>query len=287
MDEDGVRWFEGTCDASAAVAVGERWVVAGDEDDVLRVYDPARGGAPVVSLGLSALFGSSAERDLEAVAVLGEEAWWVGSHGRKKDGEEAPDRAVVLPTRLTWDGTHVGIRAVGPRQTDLLDRLAAVPGVADWLAPASTLPPKTPGGLNIEGAAKTPDGTWWIGFRGPLDSQGRARVVALTAQGGMMHTLDLGGRGVRDLVVQGPALMVLAGAVSSADEGHAIYRWVPRDGGAQHVVDVPSGLRAEAIVPTATGWWVLSDDGGIETNGQACKDRETADQRFRAMHIVQ
>lgn len=287
VEEDGVRWFEGTCDASAAVAVGDRWVVAGDEDDVLRVYDPTRGGAPVVSLGLSALFGVSAERDLEAVAVLGDEAWWVGSHGRKKGGDEAPDRAVVLPTRLSWDGTHVGIRAVGPLQKDLLDRLSQAPGVSDWLGPASTLPPKTAGGLNIEGAARTADGTLWIGFRGPLDADGRARVVALTPQGGGVHALDLRGRGVRDLVVQGSDLMVLAGAVTAADEGFAIYRWSPPEGAAQHVVNVPSGLRAEAIVPTATGWWVLSDDGALETNGQACKDRDTADQRFRANHIVQ
>ncbi|MFP2933313.1 hypothetical protein ACLESO_50840 [Pyxidicoccus sp. 3LG] len=46
--------FEGMCDASGAVALGgELFVVGDDEDNVLRVYDARRGGAPVQRVDLS------------------------------------------------------------------------------------------------------------------------------------------------------------------------------------------------------------------------------------------
>ena len=46
----GVPVYRGLCDASAVEALdANRFVVANDEDNVLRVYDRARGGLPVLS----------------------------------------------------------------------------------------------------------------------------------------------------------------------------------------------------------------------------------------------
>src|SRR5689334_8514332 len=65
--------FTGMCDASAAAAVdAERFVVADDEDNILRVYS-RQGGAPLSELDLSVFLGvqgkkKSKETDLEAAA---------------------------------------------------------------------------------------------------------------------------------------------------------------------------------------------------------------------------
>src|SRR5687768_5381262 len=68
--------FVGMCDASAAAALdGERFVVADDEDNVLRVYS-RHGGEALSEYDLSEFLGNSGkkkpkEADLEAAAQVG------------------------------------------------------------------------------------------------------------------------------------------------------------------------------------------------------------------------
>src|SRR5687767_126916 len=84
--------FEGMCDASGAVALSaQRMIAADDEDNVLRVYDVDRGGAPLATADVSAALGlplkgkkrpHHPEVDLEAATRLGDRAYWLTSHGR-------------------------------------------------------------------------------------------------------------------------------------------------------------------------------------------------------------
>src|SRR3954470_5180846 len=75
--------FQGMCDASGAVPLGgDRFAVADDEDNVLRVYDAGRGGPPLHAVDISAALPlphkkKTPETDLEAATRLGDLALWI------------------------------------------------------------------------------------------------------------------------------------------------------------------------------------------------------------------
>src|SRR6187402_2463901 len=151
--------FVGMCDASAAAAIdADRFVVADDEDNILRIYSRA-GGKPLQTFDLSEFLGvqgkkKSKETDLEAAAQLGDHTFWITSHGRNSKGKDKPERQRLFATRAQVRGDSVEIVPVGQPYSDLLDDLLADPQLAPYkLAAASELAPKAPGGLNIEGLA--------------------------------------------------------------------------------------------------------------------------------------
>lgn len=88
--------FLGMCDASAAAAIdGEHFIVADDEDNVLRVYRRS-GGMALSEHDLSEFLGNKGkkkpkEADLEAGAQIGVRTFWITSHGRNSKGKETPD----------------------------------------------------------------------------------------------------------------------------------------------------------------------------------------------------
>jgi hypothetical protein len=113
--------YRGTCDASAAVRIGEtdRFIAASDEDSVLRVFDRAAPGLPLTSVDLVAFLkpvDPTAELDLEGAAQLGDRVYWVGSHGRDKDGAEQPNRQCFLATYIDVAGPSVAITPIGNRR---------------------------------------------------------------------------------------------------------------------------------------------------------------------------
>ena len=71
--------FKGTCDASAASALSEDlFVVANDEDNLLRFYRTSQPGNPVQTFDLKPILSlkGKSEMDLEGAARLG--AAWSG-----------------------------------------------------------------------------------------------------------------------------------------------------------------------------------------------------------------
>ncbi len=176
--------FEGTCDASGAVPLGGHlFALADDEDNVLRVYDAAKGGAPLHSVDLTAALGLEGkhkplEADLEAATGLGELAFFLTSHGRTSAGKKAPGRFRFFATTRPDDGARFAL--VGTPYPHLLEDLLAEPSLAKFeLAAAAERAPKEPGGLNIEGLTATVDQrALLIGFRNPLPG-GKALLVPL------------------------------------------------------------------------------------------------------------
>src|SRR5438874_5294174 len=83
--------YSGMADASGAVAVNSNlFLVADDEENKLRLYRSNQGGAPIKEFDLDAFLevrGKTLEADLEGGARIGDRAFWIGSHGRNKDGK--------------------------------------------------------------------------------------------------------------------------------------------------------------------------------------------------------
>ena len=70
---NAVIWFEGACDASGAVGIdSRRFLLADDEDNVLRVYDAERGGKPLFEADFSGELGLMGKKRGKEADIEGE-----------------------------------------------------------------------------------------------------------------------------------------------------------------------------------------------------------------------
>ena len=275
---------EGTRDASAAVALNESlFVVANDEDNVMRVYEHRRPGKPLAEFDLSPDLEVGAapigrkEVDIEGATQLKDRVYWISSHGTGKIGDERLERRRFFATRFNVEDEKVRMEFVGKPCKTLLDEMLASPQLAKYnFAAAAKVAPKA-GGLNIEGLAATPDEKILIGFRSPLTANRRAIIVPLlnpdaviegkAARFGDPIELDLGGLGVRglDYFTARNEFVVLAGPVASG--ACRIYRWSgPADHSPREVASAKlDGWAPESCViypgKDADRIQIISDDG--------------------------
>lgn len=292
--------FRGMCDASGAVTLGGTlFAVADDEDNILRVYDSARGGEPVASIDVSPALAlpmkkKTPEADIEGATKLGDRALWITSHGRNSKGKLQPGRFRFFSTTAPKDG--VGLTPVGTAYEGLLEDMLQKPELAALhLAAASELAPKEPGGLNLEGLTERADGkSVLLGFRSPRPN-GKALLVPLLnplaiidgarAQLGEPILLDLGGLGVRALSFWRGHYLIVGGAVS--DEAPSkIFVW-RGEGDTPRAVDIDlRGLNPEGFVSYDDKHEVLllSDDGSATVGGVPCKKQtDVSLKRFRGL----
>lgn len=300
---DGSMVFRGMCDASAAVSLDlDHVLVANDEDNFLRVYSIREPGAAVQTIALDPMLRlerGARETDLEGAARLGERVYWISSHGRNKNGKSRPNRHQFFATtveRRKGDAAW-SVSLSGKPYHNLLRDLLSAPQMAEFgLEEASRRAPKAMGGFNIEGLCAMPGGRLLIGFRNPIPG-GRALLVPLenpeevtrgeSARFGDPILLDLGGRGVRDLVWSHGTIFIAAGAFDGRDIPK-IYRW---SGPGNHPEALEEAgiqdLNPEALLETGDGGKILalSDDGGRKVDGEDCKDLPEAARRFRAVWL--
>src|SRR4051794_30807206 len=171
------------CDASAAVAVGaDQFVVANDEDNVLRVYRTDQSGGPVASFPMDSFLDVEPEHpeaDIEGAARIGDRIYWITSPGRNKDAKMRPNRRRLIATEVRETGGRITLTGVGTPYKDLLKDLTKDSDLdAFRLDAAAEEAPEDEGGLNIEGLAATPRGHLLIGFRNPI-RKGRALLIPL------------------------------------------------------------------------------------------------------------
>lgn len=225
-----------SCEASALVPWDGGWLV-GDNEDVARLYAYDADFAARPALPLAAEVG-----DIEALALDADGVWVVGSHSTAKDGQSKPKRERILRP----DGTVV-----------TLD-LAACPACDRMRGVSSAL-----GGLNVEGAAWAGD-RLWVGLRSPLAADGSALLLVADRDGHVERVIeqDLGGHGVRDLLVDGDALLIVAGPTLDADEPHALWRLAGPDAAATRLdVALPASTEGAAIDPADPSTLVYVTDG--------------------------
>ena len=299
LHKHGVVVFEGTCDASGAVAIDHRtFAVADDEDNVLRIYDAEIGGPPIGSVDMSgALFGStSLEADLEAATRLDDLALWLTSHARSKQGTQEASRLLFFATSIPRSSTDIAL--VGKPYRNLLSDLFAEPSLREFdLRSASKRGPTSEGGLNIEGMTSTPDGAVLVGFRNPVPN-GLALVIAIENPAAVFDRgerarlrdvvrLDLDGLGVRALSWWRGRYLIAAG--NSGDGGVSrLYIW---EGGQA----APELARVDLAEFNPEGFFtpetrdailILSDDGEESVGGAPCKDSRTDHEKtFRGVWL--
>ena len=252
----------GMSGASAAIFLDAgRVVVASDEDNRLRVYDPSAGQPAITAWDASPwlnLSGRNPECDLEGAARVGNRIYWIGSHGRNKDGKYRANRHRFFATEVTETPQGPGLRSLGSPCSTLVSTLLTTPSLASLhLDAAAALPPDSKGGLNIEALAARPDGSLWIGFRGPL-AQGKSILVPLLNPDAILEgqaprfgppiRLDLGGRGLRDMTWTGSEWILVAGATGGDQKGTRLFRW-NGEGSSPNALDVPGlkNIRIEAV----------------------------------------
>jgi Protein of unknown function (DUF3616) len=170
------------CDPSAAVAISDTlFIVASDEDNVLRVYARENPGAPQ-KFDLNSFLRPDEdhpEADIEGGTRIGDRIFWIGSHGRNKEGKLRPSRHRLFATTVTIVGDKVTVNPVGLPYTKLLEDLAQAPALQKYnLENASRKAPESKDGLNIEGLAATSQGTLMIGLRSPIPGD-KALIVPL------------------------------------------------------------------------------------------------------------
>jgi hypothetical protein len=280
-------FFEGAVDCSAATDVGNGFFVgAGDEVNVLRLYDVTNGPQPkdpiadIASAVKSALgVREIKECDLEGAAKVGDLIFWIGSHGRNKDAKERKERQVLVATKLTGIGKEAKLDIAGKVYTKLLADLISHPALAPFgLAKASQLAPKEPGALNIESLAADGD-KLWIGFRNPQVKEREALLVPLLNAAAMINkddaahlgepvTLPLGGLGIRDMAAWDDGFLIIAGDFADRFEPDAkpsrLFFWKPGTDPRDLGIDF-GDLNPEAIVVLRQAdkirALILSDDG--------------------------
>jgi hypothetical protein len=262
--EEVMPWnrHPGMSGASAAIFLDAgRVVVASDEDNRLRVYDPTASQPAIQVWDASPwlhLSGRHAECDLEGAARVGSKIYWIGSHGRNKEGKYRPNRHRFFATEVEETPQGPRFRNVGTPSSTLVHTMLTTPSLGSLhLDTAAALPPDSKGGLSIEALAARPDGSLWIGFRGPLAKEKALLVpllnpdAVLEGQGprfGSPTRLDLGGRGLRDMAWTGSEWILVAGASGGEQKGTRLFRW-NGEGSSPNALDVPGlkNIHIEAV----------------------------------------
>ncbi len=201
--------YYGASDASAAVAAGEdMFVVADDEDNLLRVYktnatlrssdslrSTSRTSLPVFSYDLTSFLGTGPkypEADIEGATTIDGAIYWITSHGRNKDGKMRPNRYRFFAVKVEVQNQNITINPIGVPCRALIHTLLKADNMRHLGLDQATrfdaknltkqqrrnLAPKEDG-LNIEALCASADGkTLYIGFRNPR-SFSKAIVVPL------------------------------------------------------------------------------------------------------------
>jgi hypothetical protein len=264
------------------------------------------------SFGLHEALGLAADEEIDIEGLTcaqdGDAIFLIGSHSAKrkkprgKSDKEDLERLAsvkVEPARelLVRIPVRDGAPALGKKPGDsqvarlptdgdrsLLGLLADDPHFGPFVARSSgfTIPGKD-NGFDVEGLAQL-DQRLLVGLRGPvlrgwafvldfsLEVHGAELALAGKKRHYRKHALDLDGLGVRDLLVHGDDVLVLAGPTMALDGAHRLFRWrggpsgekdsvvAQAKGQLEHVFDLPfqRGFdRAEGIALTS---WFDSDD---------------------------
>lgn len=293
----------GCCDASAAVSIGPtHFLVANDEDNILRLYDSDKSQGPSHSVDITAYFKNNPDKketDIEGGSELDGIVYWITSHGADKDGRHKPERRQLFATRTVNKEGTFSMQQVGFSFTGLLDSMSNFDAMKKYdLWKAAEKPPKEEGALNLEGLAATPEKSLLIGFRNPIPD-GKALLLPLlnprpvidgeaTPDFGKPFKLDLDGLGIRDIEYwkSEDAYVILAGRFDE-EQKFGVYLWSGKSESRPERIESIDldDLSPEAIVvyQDTNRVQIISDDGAHIVGGKECKKLAPGDRAFRSI----
>jgi hypothetical protein len=299
----GTLVYRGTSDASAAVALAkDMFIVADDENNVLRVYKTTKGGLPLLSYDMTEFLDiepKNPEADIEGATIIGQRIYWISSHGRNKDGKTRPNRYRFFATTVKTKNGNVTIEPVGKPCKTLIHDLVKSENMRYLRLDRATrfdagelpkkerrkLAPKEEG-LNIEGLCASADGkTIYIGFRNPhcvdrISQQAKAIIVPLMNPDAVIEKnrtpifgepvlLDLASLGIRSMEYSNfhKAYFIIAGTFDDSPK-FALYRWSEKKETPPVLVRElsQSNFSHEALVTfkNSDKLFMLSDDGSLK-----------------------
>lgn len=296
--------YRGMSDASAAVALGnDMFVVADDENNVLRVYKANSASRPITSYDLTPFIVDNLnypEADIEGATTVDDRIYWITSHGRNKNGIMRQNRYRFFATSVKVENDRVILTPVGtPCRTLIhemiksettqylkLDNVTRFDAKKLKKKERRKLAPKKEG-MNIEGLCTTPDGnTLYIGFRNPqffsrATSEKRAIIVPLHNPKqaiekdeppifGTPILWNLDGLGIRSMEYSHfhKSYFIIAGPRDETS-GFALYRWSGKKEEQPVLVNRfpvdQNKFTPEALIvfENSDRLLVLSDDGNI------------------------
>jgi hypothetical protein len=265
---EGSLQFFGMKSASAALALGgDMLVAAGEQDNLLRIYNTTRPLHPPAKLDLSDFLGvhRSTSVNIAGVTRIGERIYWITSHSRDNTGQVRPERYSLFATTLRRDPDQIRLVPEGKPYVSLMQdlvrvhtmrglRLESVTRLGQDLSEQERLhllPERA--GLRIAALCASSDPEiLYIGFRNPRP----IRVVAATAHALVVpldNAADVVERGEKPIFGEGMlwdldglgiisfeyssfhgAYFIMAGSHDDQDR-RVLYRW--------------SGMKANAPEP--------------------------------------
>ncbi|NUN65319.1 DUF3616 domain-containing protein [Pseudanabaena biceps] len=253
------------CDSlSAVVSVDKYLFLGGDETTTIERLETHDGGATFtnhqqwkISEFVKLPSGDDEEIDIEGMACSDRSLWIVGSHSLKrrqpnpkKTAAENIKRLVDVSTernryllaRIPLDSNYNLTKTSPSAQLEitdtgniLIDALKKDKHFKSFL----NIPSKD-NGIDIEGLAVSQNKIF-IGLRGPVlrgwtsilelecksinDSNIELKKIGSENQPYRKHFVQLGGLGVRDLIVDGQDLLILAGPTMDLDGPVEVFRW--------------------------------------------------------------
>ena len=294
--------YRGACDASAAIAIDhDKFIVADDENNTLRIYKTTQSGLPHFSYNMDKFLDVESEYpevDIEGATKIGRLIYWISSHGRNKDGKIRPNRYCFFATRVKYQNDNITLEPVGKTNKTLIHDLVKFEDMrylrldratrfdADYLPKKERkkLAPKEKG-LNIEGLCSSADGkTIFIGFRNPqynnkISRRKEAIIIPLRNPDAVLERelppifgkpilLDMAGLGIRSMEYSPyyKAYFIIAGAFNDSPN-FALYRWSGKSQKQPVLINELSqnDFNPEALITfkDSEKLFVLSDDGTL------------------------
>lgn len=312
--------YNGMCDASAAIAIDDaHFLVAGDEEDVLRLYrNDGLKNTPVgpgFDLAFELRTDLDRESDIEGAARIGDRVYWITSHGRDGKGKFRENRYRLFATDVTGTSSALTLTWVGRYDKLIQDMLQKdswekpntdqTKETIELLEKATKLdkkevPKRAPKekGLNIEALAALPDGSGLlIGFRNPIPED-KALVIPLknpaalvagketVAQFGQPYYFDLDKLGLRAMAYCPKIEAFLLVAGPPGDKGSfKLFKWDRTlEAPPVFIRDLRSkkGLNPEAVViySDCSQIQILHDEGSKLIEGEECKALPLSKRKF-------
>ncbi len=304
-------WPTGISDASDAIALDDNYYVSGDDElNVLNVYSRTTSGMPVTSYTYTSSLNlpepASPEVDIEAATpslMNPGKVFWMGSMSNGKAPFNAkPNRDRLFATNISGTGsvTSFAFNGYSAIKASLLT-WGDANGYSFTASAAAGVDSKSPSGFAAEGMVFGPDSTTlYIGLRAPLvpvNIRDKAVIAPISnfetwfnngspignPTYGAPIELDLGGRGIRDIIRLSNGTYIIVAGNSNGTVSGALYKWTGVAGDAPRLVNSPAtdNLNMEGAMAVSNGnsssfnsIQVLSDMGDevMYNDGNSVKD---------------